>query len=101
MGKRSSFERIERDFYPTPYKAVPPLIPHLRGVIKFAEPCCGNGALIRHLERHGLRCVHRRGHPPGHVPQGVRVPLQRAIDNASEPPNLARDRSDRISRTIA
>jgi hypothetical protein len=27
MGKRSSFERLPRDFYPTPLKAVPPLIP--------------------------------------------------------------------------
>ena len=40
MGKRSSFERIPRDFYPTPFAAVPPLIPHLRGVRTFAEPCC-------------------------------------------------------------
>ena len=29
MGKRSDFERIPRDFYPTPYKAVLPLLPHL------------------------------------------------------------------------
>ena len=50
MGKRSSFERIPQDFYPTPYAAVPPLIPHLRGVRTFAEPCCGDGALVRHLE---------------------------------------------------
>jgi hypothetical protein len=40
MGKRSTFERIPRDFYPTPYAAVPPLIPHLRGVRTFAEPRC-------------------------------------------------------------
>ena len=58
MGKRSSFERIPRDFYPTPAAAVPPLIPHLRGVRTFAEPCCGDGALVRHLESHGLRCVY-------------------------------------------
>jgi hypothetical protein len=58
MGKRSSFERIPRDFYPTPVAAVPPLIPHLRGVRSFAEPCCGDGALVRHLEGHGLRCVY-------------------------------------------
>ena len=25
MGKRSDFERVERDFYPTPYEAVLPL----------------------------------------------------------------------------
>jgi hypothetical protein len=58
MGKRSSFERIPRDFYPTPYAAVPPLILHLRGVRRFAEPCCGDGELVRHLESHGLRCFY-------------------------------------------
>jgi len=51
MGKRSSFERIPRDFYRTPEAAVPPLIPFLRGVRTFAEPCCGDHALVRHLER--------------------------------------------------
>jgi len=58
MGKRSSFERVPGDFYPTPYPAVPPLIPHLRGVRTFAEPCCGDGTLVRHLESFGLRCVY-------------------------------------------
>lgn len=59
MSKRSSnFPRRERDFYPTPYPAVPPLIPHLRGVRTFAEPCAGDGALVRHLESFGLRCVY-------------------------------------------
>src|SRR6185436_11636738 len=58
MGKRSSFERIPRDFYPTPAAAVPPLIRYLRGVRSFAEPCCGDGALVRHLEPYGLRCVY-------------------------------------------
>ena len=38
--------------------AVPPLIPHLRGVRTFAEPCCGDGELVRHLEALGLRCVY-------------------------------------------
>src|SRR5262249_12432395 len=60
MGKRSSgFERNPRDFYPTPFEAVPPLIPHLRGIRRFAEPCCGDGALVRHLESFGLRCVYQ------------------------------------------
>jgi hypothetical protein len=60
MGKRSSgFERIPRDFYPTPLAAVPPLIPHLRGIRTFAEPCCGDGALVNYLEAHGLRCVYQ------------------------------------------
>ena len=58
MGKRSNFERRPGDFYPTPSSAVLPLIPHLRGVRTFAEPCCGDGALVRHLESFGLRCVY-------------------------------------------
>ena len=56
MGKRSNFERVPRDFYPTPYEAVVPLLPHLPQNIDFAEPCAGNGALIDHLERHGHKC---------------------------------------------
>ena len=59
MGKRSDFERVPRDFYPTPAAAVLPLIPHLRGVRTFAEPCAGNGDLVRHLEVYGLRCVYQ------------------------------------------
>jgi hypothetical protein len=58
MGKRSNFERREADFYPTPRAAVVPLIPYLRGVRSFAEPCAGDGALVRHLEGFNLRCVY-------------------------------------------
>jgi hypothetical protein len=58
MGKRSNFERREADFYPTPQAAVEPLIPYLRGIRSFAEPCAGDGALVRHLEEFGLRCVY-------------------------------------------
>src|SRR6516162_439366 len=58
MGKRSSFERREADFYPTPRAAVLPLIPYLRGIKAFAEPCAGDGDLIQHLESFGLRCVY-------------------------------------------
>jgi hypothetical protein len=38
-----------------------PLLPYLRGsgIRTFAEPCCGEGDLIRHLESFGLRCVYR------------------------------------------
>jgi hypothetical protein len=56
MGKRSSFERIPRDFYPTPREAVLPLLPHLSPRTCFAEPCAGDGALIRHLEDAGHIC---------------------------------------------
>lgn len=54
MGKRSNYERIPRDFYPTPYEAVIPLLPFVQGT--FCEPCAGDGALIRHLEVNGLLC---------------------------------------------
>jgi hypothetical protein len=58
MGRRSSFRRVPRDFYRAPFKAVPPLMPYLRSVRTFAEPCAGNGALVRHLEGVGLRCAY-------------------------------------------
>lgn len=53
MGKRSNFERKERDFYPTPYEAVLPLMPHwvgiTPGVITFVEPCAGDFSLVEHI----------------------------------------------------
>jgi hypothetical protein len=56
------------DFYPTPRRAVLPLIPHLRlhGVRSFAEPCCGDGALVNHLESFGLRCAYAGDIASGH-----------------------------------
>ena len=57
MGKRSDFERRPRDAYATPYEAVVPLLVHLRPGTRFDEPCCGEGDLIRHLERHGHQCL--------------------------------------------
>ena len=56
MGKRSNFERVERDYYPTPYEAVVPLLEHLMPGTVFVEPCAGDGRLVDHLERHGHRC---------------------------------------------
>jgi hypothetical protein len=62
MSKRNGdqFERIPRDKYKTPYKAVLPLVPYLRrdGIRRFAEPCC-DGDLIQHLESFGLYCDYR------------------------------------------
>lgn len=55
MGKRSNFDRNPRDFYPTPYQAIIPLLPYVSG--SFVEPCAGDGRLIRHLSKHGLVCV--------------------------------------------
>lgn len=57
MGKRSSFERVPRDFYPTPVEAVRPLLPHLAPSTRFCEPCAGDGALIDHLTADGHVCV--------------------------------------------
>lgn len=50
MGKRSDFQRVERDYYPTPIKAVEPLIPHLPPMFTFWEPCAGDFRLVRHLK---------------------------------------------------
>ena len=57
MGKRSNFDRIERDFYPTPYAAVEPLLPHLADQTSYIEPCAGDGALVDHLSSAGHRCI--------------------------------------------
>lgn len=55
MGKRSNFDRVERDYYPTPKAAVEPLFPFVKGV-RYIEPCAGDGRLINHL--HGVaECV--------------------------------------------
>ena len=57
MGKRSDFERKPRDFYPTPFVAVEPLIEHLPRKFAFSEPCAGDGQLCRHLEYFGGVCM--------------------------------------------
>ncbi|WP_322884232.1 hypothetical protein U8C35_07700 [Sinorhizobium medicae] len=57
MGKRSTFERRKNDAYQSPASVVPPLIPHLRGVKTFAEPCAGEGRLVKSLESNGLTCT--------------------------------------------
>jgi hypothetical protein len=54
LGKH---ERRERDFYPTPYKAVLFLLPHLAAGATFYECCSGDGRLIDHLALHGFRCT--------------------------------------------
>jgi hypothetical protein len=49
MGKRSDYVRKPRDYYPTPLAAVVPLIAHLPSSFTFAEPCAGDGRLIKHI----------------------------------------------------
>ena len=50
MGKRSDFERVERDYYPTPISAVYPLVQYLPDHGVYAEPCAGDGRLIEHIK---------------------------------------------------
>lgn len=57
MGKRSNFKRKPRDFYPTPYKPVEHLVPHLVKGVRYIEPCAGAGDLIDHLDQFGAECV--------------------------------------------
>jgi len=57
VGKRSNFERIPRDFYPTPESAVIPLLPHLAPRTEFIEPCAGDGRLCDHLMEAGHICI--------------------------------------------
>jgi len=64
MGKRSNFERVARDFYPTPYEAVIPLLPHLKRPTRYCEPCAGDGALMDHLSKHGHVCARARDIEP-------------------------------------
>lgn len=57
MAKRSNFQRRAADKYMTPFEATLPLVPFLLPDSRFIEPCAGDGRLVRHLERHGMRCV--------------------------------------------
>jgi hypothetical protein len=58
VGKRSSFKRVERDYYRTfDPRAAAALAPHLSKGARFIEPCAGRGDLIRILEPWGFRCV--------------------------------------------
>ena len=58
MGKRSNFERIDKDLYRTfDPRAGNALRPHLPRRCVYAEPCCGHGDLIKNLGRFaGIRC---------------------------------------------
>ena len=50
MGKRSDFERVDKDFYRTiDPRAVAALAPHLEPNTWFAEPCFGEGDLAMGL----------------------------------------------------
>ena len=66
MGKRSNFERRDKDKYYTPRAAVEPLLPHLKPNSSFFERCAGDGSLIRHLENEGHTCKYACDIEPEH-----------------------------------
>jgi hypothetical protein len=53
VGKRSDFDRIQKDQYDTPAEAVRELLEELGPATRFIEPCAGNGYLVGHLKRAG------------------------------------------------
>lgn len=57
MSKRRPQAGPPRDFWPTPYEAVEPLLRVLPEKTYFYEPCAGDGALVRHLESAGHKCL--------------------------------------------
>jgi hypothetical protein len=52
MGKRSEFQRRDRDFYPTPEEALLPLLDHIENYFTFIEPCAGDGQLTTLLMKY-------------------------------------------------
>ena len=48
MGKRTSYEKRPRDYWPTPRSAIEPLHDFVRGQT-FVEPCAGAGDIIKGL----------------------------------------------------
>lgn len=90
MGKRSAFERKPQDFYVTPAEAVEPLVDFLDSgtfdhiIDTFAEPCAGNGALVRHLHNAGLACTLQSDIEPRHPRVAARDALTVTRDDLPE-----------------
>lgn len=58
LGK-TTFERSKNEFYPTPLKAIEPLLPHLPPNINYCEPCAGAKDLVNNLKilRPDINCT--------------------------------------------
>ena len=72
-GRRGSGPERARqhgDWYPTPDEVTEVLMPHLDITGDVLEPCCGDGALAKVIERHGHRVIatdlHYRGYGDAH-----------------------------------
>jgi len=63
MTKRAAgkFKVVPNQYYPTPGKAIDPLIMFLQemGVKTFVEPCYGKGHIVDYLESQGFKCVRK------------------------------------------
>lgn len=62
MGKRSDKPKIDKDAYQTiDGKAFAPLLPHIRNVRAYAEPCLGEGRLVGHLDEQApwMECTYK------------------------------------------
>ena len=73
MGMRSNMEKIPRDAYDTPPRAVFPLLMCLASRTRFIEPCAGRRALVSELEEAGHICTHASDIEP-------RAPRVRRLD---------------------
>jgi hypothetical protein len=58
MSQRDSgYARKENDLYETPGWVTEALLPHLGDVQSIWEPACGNGAIVDHLVRRGIKSI--------------------------------------------
>ena len=86
MSKRlPGHDRRERDNYPTPWAAVPSLLPHLKSETRFIEPCAGEGWLVGHLKRVGRICVGAFD-LPAHDARSARYDVEDADGFITNPP---------------
>lgn len=103
MGKRTDhFARRRHDAYLTiDQRAYPPLLPFLSGVQTFAEPCAGEGHIVRALTAHGLACVYKgdiRATPPGDALKLTRRTMKDPDVIVTNPPWTRRLLHQMISR---
>lgn len=52
-----NFHPVPLDFYPTPARALPPLLKVLRSPVRYIEPAAGDGTLVDMLAGYGHVCV--------------------------------------------
>lgn len=57
IGKRSNFDRIEKDFYRTFDPRASEVLNSVQVPVKYYEPCVGEYDLVNNLNPYGFRCV--------------------------------------------